>query len=142
VSNVRILLILCNSSNVLACVPLLVLLLILPGFNLSRSEDEISSIRWQLWQLHIQDTILLLGAGICLLTALRNGGQDYAFNSAMIVGLFAGSFLLALLFSISQCFQVNSQLLPTRLLGNPVVLGAAMFLFFSYGTLILVSTFP
>jgi hypothetical protein len=129
------------SSNVLACIPLQSLMFFLPNFEPSCNGEQLRSIRCKLLKLHARDTFLLIGAGVCLLLALRYGGQRYAFSSAIIIGLFLVSLLLMMLFHISQWFKGEDALIKTRLLSNTLLLGGCMFLFFGYGTMVVVSTY-
>jgi hypothetical protein len=124
---------------VLASIPLVGFLLFSSTFNMLRNDERSSSIRAILWRLHLYDTVLLVGGGLCLLLAIRHGGEDYAFDSVLIVSLLLGFFLMALLFSISQWFKGVSALIPIGVMENPIVLWGSLFLFFSHGTMIVVS---
>jgi hypothetical protein len=117
------------------------LLIFTPGFSLPSASKEMMSLRTKLSRLHAYDTLILLAAGISCLFAIRCGGQDYAFDSSLIVGLFVESFLLVFFFSISQWVKGDKALIPTGIIKNPVVLWGSIFLFFSHGAMAVVSNF-
>jgi MFS family permease len=68
---------------------------------------------------------LMMLASVALLLTLSWGGRDYAWFSAPILGLLAGSLILWLLFAW-RLARAPEPFLPLAVLGNPVVRAAAL----------------
>jgi hypothetical protein len=81
-------------------------------------------------QLDIIGTLILIPTVICLLLALQWGGNQYAWNSSRIIGLFVGFGLLTIIFITSQLYLGDKGILPPRLFRNRNVLPAMMFAVF------------
>lgn len=76
----------------------------------------------------------LLPAVICLLLALQWGGNNYAWSSAKIIGLFVGSGLLLLLFAAVQIKQQDRGTIPPRVLRKRSIWAACGFAVFFAGS--------
>ena len=79
-------------------------------------------IKTKLRRLDLPGTVVFVGAVVCLLLALQEGGQEYAFNSAMIIGLFTGAGCLFIVFLLIQWNGGDRALLPIRVLGQRSIL--------------------
>jgi EmrB/QacA subfamily drug resistance transporter len=78
----------------------------------------------------------LITAGIsCILLALSWGGNEYAWDSPVIIGLFAGGGVLLLLFLLQET-RAEEPILPLRLFSNQVFsIGDAMVFLLGMGML-------
>jgi MFS family permease len=80
--------------------------------------------------LDLLGTAMLVPSIVCLLLALQWGGTDYAWNSSVIIGLFVGFALMAIVFVGIQIWKGDKGTLPPRLFKNRDVLCAMLFAFF------------
>jgi hypothetical protein len=87
-------------------------------------------IRHRILQLDLIGTGLIIPTIICLLLALQWGGNQYAWNSSRIIGLFVGFGLLSIIFIFSQLKLQDKGILPPRLFRNRNVLAAMLFAVF------------
>ncbi|KAI0382677.1 MFS multidrug transporter-like protein [Hypomontagnella monticulosa] len=77
-------------------------------------------------------TVLFLGLVCCLLLALTWGGQQYAWNSSIIIGLFVGFGLMLVCFSLWDLKQGEMALIPWRVFRKRSISMGAITLF-AYG---------
>jgi uncharacterized membrane protein len=82
-------------------------------------------------------TVLFLSLVCCLLLALTWGGQQYAWKSSKIIGLFVGFGLLLLCFCFWDWKQGDKALIPLRVLRKRSVCMGAIILF-NYGVVMYV----
>ncbi|KAK3292697.1 major facilitator superfamily domain-containing protein [Chaetomium fimeti] len=73
---------------------------------------------------------MLVPSIVCLLLALQWGGTEYAWNSSVIIGLFVGFAVMAIIFIGIQIWKGDKATLPPRLFKNRDVLCAMFFTFF------------
>jgi len=81
-------------------------------------------------ELDLIGASLLIPGIICLLLAVQWGGNQYAWNSSRIIGLFVGAGLLLILFVGSQIYLGDKATLPPRILKQRTVGAASAFVFF------------
>lgn len=80
--------------------------------------------------LDLLGTAMLVPSIVCLLLALQWGGTNYAWNSSVIIGLFVGFALMAIVFVGIQIWKGDKGTLPPRLFKNRDVVCAMLFAFF------------
>ncbi|TIC90439.1 Efflux pump roqT [Colletotrichum higginsianum] len=105
------------------------------GFVLSASEysgqsKERQTVLSRVRQLDLAGTAALLPGVVMLLLATQWGGTEYSWSSPTIIGLFAGSGVLLLLFAGIEHRAQDSGLLPPRFFKNRDVCSAIFFSLF------------
>ncbi|KAK4042392.1 major facilitator superfamily domain-containing protein [Parachaetomium inaequale] len=80
--------------------------------------------------LDLLGTAMLVPAIVCLLLALQWGGTEYAWNSSVIIGLFVGFAVMAIIFVGIQIWKGDKGTLPPRLFKSRDVVCAMLFAFF------------
>ncbi|KAK9482740.1 efflux pump [Lipomyces starkeyi] len=73
-------------------------------------------------------------AAIMFLLALEYGGNQYAFDSSVVIGLLAGAAVTFSLFLAWEYRQDDGAMIPFAMLRSPVIRAAAMTQFFSLGS--------
>lgn len=74
--------------------------------------------------------VTILGALVCYMLALENGGQQKAWNSSEVIGLFVGWILLMIAFVLVQTFQKDSySSVNRRILKNKTILACCVYIF-------------
>jgi MFS family permease len=73
--------------------------------------------------------ILGLGAWICVLLVLQNGGTEHAWNSSYSIGLLVGFWLLVIAFVVAEWKQGDTAMIPVRLLKSRTICACAICLF-------------
>ncbi|KAL2197860.1 major facilitator superfamily-domain-containing protein [Corynascus similis CBS 632.67] len=81
-------------------------------------------------RLDLLGTLMLVSFIVCLLLALQWGGTEYAWNSSVVIGLFVGFAVMAIIFAGIQIWKGDRATLPPRLFKNRDVLCAMLFAFF------------
>ncbi|KAI9893631.1 MAG: hypothetical protein M1814_006427 [Vezdaea aestivalis] len=74
-------------------------------------------------------SIVFLPAIVCLLLALSWGGSKYQWGSARIIALFVLAGVLLIIFIVLQVFQGENATVPTRIIKQRSIAGAAWFAF-------------
>ena len=72
---------------------------------------------------------------VMLLLALQWGGENYAWRSAVIIGLLSGFGILMLAFGLWQWHQQDEASVPPRILTQRTVLSSAVLAWFAFGGL-------
>ncbi|KAI9345841.1 major facilitator superfamily domain-containing protein [Zopfochytrium polystomum] len=75
-------------------------------------------------------TALLVGAVVCILIPLQGGGTQYAWDSAVVVSLFAVGAALVVAFAVVQAKVAKNPLVPTELVRDPKVAATLLATFF------------
>jgi hypothetical protein len=70
-----------------------------------------------------------------LLFAMQEGGNNYAWSSATIIGLFVGSGVMMSLFVIWEWHRGDSAMIPASVIARRTVLFAVLFAFCHMGSL-------
>ncbi|KAL9105783.1 MAG: hypothetical protein Q9227_009085 [Pyrenula ochraceoflavens] len=75
---------------------------------------------WRKWprEFDVLGVILGLGAWICLLLVLQNGGTEHAWDSSFSIGLLVGFWLLVAAFIVAEWKQGDTAMIPKRILKN------------------------
>ncbi|KAL2176181.1 major facilitator superfamily domain-containing protein [Thermothelomyces heterothallicus CBS 202.75] len=81
-------------------------------------------------RLDLLGTLMLVSFIVCLLLALQWGGTEYAWDSSVVIGLFVGFALMAVVFAAIQIWRGDRGTLPPRLFKNKDVVCAMFFAFF------------
>ena len=81
-------------------------------------------------ELDLVGASILIPSIIMLLLAVQWGGSTYAWNSSTVIGLFVGSGLMLVLFSLSQWRLGEAATIPPRLLKQRTLMAACAFVFF------------
>ncbi|KAH6842994.1 major facilitator superfamily domain-containing protein [Chaetomium sp. MPI-CAGE-AT-0009] len=95
----------------------------------TRNEAGLTVVQ-RILSLDLLGTAMLVPSIVCLLLALQWGGTDYAWNSSVIIGLFVGFALMAIIFVGIQIWKGDQGTLPPRLFKNRDVVCAMLFAFF------------
>ncbi|RCX20356.1 EmrB/QacA subfamily drug resistance transporter [Fontibacillus phaseoli] len=80
----------------------------------------------------------LVGAVVCLMFALELGGEKYAWDSAMILGLFAGFAVLFLVFLVAET-KAKEPIISFDMFRNRLYATSSLLAFF-YGSVFIVAT--
>jgi EmrB/QacA subfamily drug resistance transporter len=91
-------------------------------------------------RLDVAGAVLMVGAALALMLAMTWGGTRYAWSSAPILSLLAGSFALWVLFTL-RVATAPEPFIPLAILREPVVGGVAAAGFCSVGTIVGLSIF-
>jgi MFS family permease len=73
--------------------------------------------------------VLGLGAWICLLLVLQDGGVDHAWNSGFSIGLLVAFWLLVIAFVVAEWIQGDTALIPKRLLKSRTIAACTIYSF-------------
>ncbi|KUI71222.1 Putative HC-toxin efflux carrier TOXA [Cytospora mali] len=98
--------------------------------HLRPANTENAPLRAKIEGMDIAGLILFGGSITMLLLALQWGGQEYAWSSSVVIGLFVGAVLTMALFILWQLRRDETALIPPRLFRvnrNPALLCAAAF---------------
>ncbi|KAK3350008.1 major facilitator superfamily domain-containing protein [Lasiosphaeria hispida] len=99
--------------------------------KINRVENPDNETFWKrILKLDLIGTAMLIPAIISLLLALQWGGAEYAWNSSVVIGLFVGAALMAIVFVGIQIWKGDKGTLPPRLFKSRDVLCAMLFAFF------------
>ncbi|KAH8896392.1 putative MFS transporter [Thozetella sp. PMI_491] len=103
--------------------------------SIPQNSQLVESSQWRqfLREFDALGVALGLGAWICLLLVLQNGGTEYAWNSSFSIGLLVGFWLLVIVFIVVEWRQGDSAIIPKRLLKNRSIAACAVFNFISNG---------
>ncbi len=107
-----------------ACVFSLVFL----KFYTFRDAQQELSFRSKLRNMDGAGTLTLVGGVTCLLLALQWGGQKVPWNSARIIGLFAGFLILTIIFGYIQWRLGDHATIPLRILRQRSILMGCIFI--------------
>ncbi|PVH94015.1 MFS general substrate transporter [Periconia macrospinosa] len=80
--------------------------------------------------------VLLWPSAIMFFLALQWGGNQYAWNSAMVIGLFVGAAITSGLFLTWEYHYGDNALLPFSMLRNRVIYSASATMFFFMGVML------
>lgn len=94
-----------------------------------RNEGGLTVVQ-RILSLDLLGTAMLVPSIVCLLLALQWGGTEYAWNSSVIIGLFVGFALMAIVFVGIQIWKGDKGTLPPRLFKSRDVVCAMLFAFF------------
>ncbi|KIW31324.1 uncharacterized protein PV07_02981 [Cladophialophora immunda] len=72
-----------------------------------------------------------LGAWICLLLVLQDGGVKHAWNSSFSIGLLVGFWLFVIAFVVAEWIQGDAATIPKRLLKSRTIAACAVYSFVS-----------
>jgi MFS family permease len=73
--------------------------------------------------------ILGLGAWICLLLVLQNGGTEHPWNSSFSIGLLVGFWVFVIAFVVAEWKQGDTAMIPKRLLKSRTIAACAILNF-------------
>ena len=73
--------------------------------------------------------VLGLGAWICLLLVLQDGGVAHAWNSSFSLGLLIGFWLLVIAFVVAEWIQGDTAMIPKRLLKSRTIAACTVYSF-------------
>ena len=90
-------------------------------------------------RLDLIGAVIFAGASIMLMLALQWGGLVYAWNSAMIIGLFCGSGAAFLVYAGWSWKRGDESLIPPKLIKLRVVMACAALTFFMMGSALTLS---
>ncbi|CCG83837.1 protein of unknown function [Taphrina deformans PYCC 5710] len=88
------------------------------------------SLKERLLAIDLYGASVFIPAIICLILALQWGGSTHPWNSSVIIGLFIGAGLLAIVFVALQIHFGDKAMLPPRILKNRTVWSCSIFAFF------------
>lgn len=95
-------------------------------FHPPKREQNHGGLAKILISLDIPGTALALGAMICILLALQDGGLAHAWSESRTIGLLVGFGVLCIAFLINEYFQKDNAIIPLRILGSRTIGFAAM----------------
>jgi MFS family permease len=80
-------------------------------------------------EFDVLGVVLGLGAWICLLLVLQDGGTAQTWNSSMSIGLLIGFWLLVIAFIVAEWKQGDAGMIPKRILKSRTIAACAIFTF-------------
>jgi MFS family permease len=80
---------------------------------------------------------LVSPAVIMLLLALEYGGNQYAWNSSVVIGLLVGAFATACVFVLWERRQGEGAMIPLAMVSKPVIRSAALTQFFKLAVILI-----
>lgn len=104
----------------------------------SAAKPVVAPLREKLLQMDPVGVTLIMGAVISYILALQYGGQTYAWNSSVVVGLIVGFVLILAAFAVWEWSQGSRAMMQPRLVGNRVYLVSSLFAFFFAGAYFLI----
>ncbi|KIW70229.1 hypothetical protein PV04_02520 [Phialophora macrospora] len=90
-------------------------------------------------ELDLIGFILFAPACIMFLLAMTWGGNEYRWDSSVIIGLFCGAFVTSLVFAAWECFRGEKAMIPPSIARNPLVMFGGCTSFLQVGALLLLS---
>ncbi|MCJ1468412.1 hypothetical protein MMC07_007040 [Pseudocyphellaria aurata] len=85
------------------------------------------------WQMDPLGVALAMGGIICFILALQYGGQTYAWNSSVVVGLLVSFVVILITLGVWEYQQDDYAMLPRRLLKRRSLWAGCVFQFFFAG---------
>ncbi|CAN8097747.1 unnamed protein product [Discula destructiva] len=114
-------------------------LIILLFFTTPNAAKPVQSpLREKLLQMDPLGVLLVMGAVVSYILALQYGGQSYAWNSSVVVGLLVGFVVILMVFAGWEWTQKSRAMMPAHLIGNRVYLVSSLFAFFFAGAYFLI----
>lgn len=102
--------------------------------NVPRNPASIGASFWErILRLDLYGTAIFIPAVICLLLPLQWGGSTYPWNNSRIIGLFAGSGVMFVIFIGIQYWRGDRGMFPPLLFKSRSTIGAMIFAFFFGG---------
>ncbi|RMZ88710.1 hypothetical protein DV736_g4065, partial [Chaetothyriales sp. CBS 134916] len=98
-------------------------------FSTPPHSRSVKGPRWRQYHREFDalGVILGLGAWICLLLVLQDGGVEQAWNSSFCIGLLVGFWLFVIAFVVAEWVQGDTALVPKRLLKNRTIAACTIF---------------
>ncbi|KAF4122937.1 Major Facilitator Superfamily [Geosmithia morbida] len=119
-------------------------LTIIAFFICYRSKNERSCdkpLKEKILSLDLVGNAMILGAAVMLFYASEEANMGAAWDSPLIIGLFTGSGVTAILFGVWLWYRQDDALIPPSIICRRTVAAAAGMAFFVYGALLLQSYF-
>lgn len=88
------------------------------------------TVMQRILKLDLIGTSIFIPGIICLLLALQWGGADYPWSNSRIIGLFAGSGAMLILFVVVQWWRADRGTFPPFLFKSRSIVAAMSFCFF------------
>ncbi len=104
------------------------------GFRPPRKPQNETTVQ-RLKKLDLAGFALFVPAVFMLLFAMQQGGQRYAWDSATIIGLFAGAGIVMLLFAAWEWRRGENAMIPPEVVARRTVSFAVLFAFCHMGSL-------
>lgn len=101
------------------------------------STEQSKSLVQKVKQLDLIGCALLIPSIIMLMLALEWGGEQYAWNSATIIGLFVGFAVEMIVFILWEIRTGEQAMIPFLLLGDQSVIFSILFAFFFMGSFVI-----
>jgi hypothetical protein len=108
-----------------AVAAVLLVLIQIPDLT-SKPPFTLSHIRTVIPQLDLLGFALLAPASVMFLLALQFGGNDYPWDSSVIVGLFCGAGLTAILFVIREYRVGAKAMIPGQIVKQKIAMSSAV----------------
>ncbi|KIW82634.1 hypothetical protein Z517_05661 [Fonsecaea pedrosoi CBS 271.37] len=108
-------------------------LIILLLFNTPPQSQSVQAPTWKEYhrEFDVMGVVLGLGAWICLLLVLQDGGVRHAWNSSFSIGLLVGFWLFVIAFIVAEWTQGDGATIPRRLLKSRTIAACAIYSFVS-----------
>ncbi|KAJ5777686.1 hypothetical protein N7520_000932 [Penicillium odoratum] len=100
-------------------------------------QHESGPILMQIKRLDPLGMIFFIPAMVCLLLAFQWGGSTYAWSSGRIIALFTMFGILILIFAAIQVWKPETATIPARVITQRSIFRAAVFLFFTSSSMIM-----
>ncbi|KAH0843281.1 Major Facilitator Superfamily protein [Fonsecaea pedrosoi] len=106
-------------------------LIILLLFNTPPQSQSVQAPTWKEYhrEFDVMGVVLGLGAWICLLLVLQDGGVRHAWNSSFSIGLLVGFWLFVIAFIVAEWTQGDGATIPRRLLKSRTIAACAIYSF-------------
>ncbi|KAK7414431.1 hypothetical protein QQX98_006709 [Neonectria punicea] len=86
-------------------------------------------------------TFLVMGGTISFILALQYGGQEYAWDSSVVIRLLVGFFVITLVWILLEWFQGERSMIESRVAKNRTIIVMSAYAFFLGGSFFLVIYF-
>lgn len=101
-----------------------------------RKQPDMKAEKFALSKLDLPGFALFAPFAIMVLLALEYGGNQYAWNSATVIGLFVGGFVLLIIFVLWEIREGNQAMIPMPVLRKRQIWSSCVASFFLFGSML------
>lgn len=79
---------------------------------------------------------VLIGGGVLMFLGLQDGGNEFAWNSSVVIGLVVGGVVSFSVFLVWEYHQGDAAMVPWAMLRSGIIRAAVITNFFNYGIML------